>query len=40
MSSLLSMQGQDCRLSSHCSRGSGESMRVAQELGKSGWDNG
>ncbi len=34
------MQGQDCRPTSHCSRGEGEVMRFAQELGESGWDNG
>ena len=40
MVSTLSTQSQDCRPITHCSRRKRRSMRLAQELGESDWDNG
>ena len=40
MSSMLSTQSQDCGLTCRYFRGEGGSMRLAQDFGESGWDNG
>ena len=40
MLSTLFTQAQDCRPATDSHRGEMRSMRLAQELGESGWDNG
>ncbi len=40
MVSTLLTQAQDCRPTTDSHRGEMPSMRLAQELGESGWDNG
>ena len=40
MVSMLSTQGRDSRLTTCSPRGNGASMKPAQELGETTWDNG
>ena len=40
MVSMLSTQGRDSRLTTCSPRGNGASMKPAQELGETSWDNG